>query len=47
MVNEHTRLLEAYRKVSTENFENLAQKVNEQSAAILALRDMVLPAVEN
>ena len=47
MVNEHTRLLEEYRKAWTENFENLARKVNEQSAAILALRDMVLPAVEN
>jgi len=47
MVNEHSRLLEEYRKIWTENLENLARKVNEQSAAILALRDMVLPAVEN
>jgi hemerythrin-like domain-containing protein len=47
MVNEHSRLLEEYRKIWTENFDNLARKVNEQSAAILALRDMVLPAVEN
>jgi len=43
MVNEHTRLLEAYRKASTENFENLSRLVNEQSKAITAIRDVLFP----
>jgi hypothetical protein len=43
MVNEHSRLLEEYRKAWTENFEKQGAKVNEQSKAILALRDLLLP----
>jgi hypothetical protein len=43
MVNEHERLLEEYRKSWTENFQKQGAKVNEQSKAILALRDLLLP----
>jgi hypothetical protein len=42
MVNEHTGLLEAYRAAATTNFENFKTIVDEQSKAILALRDLLL-----
>jgi len=43
MVNEHTRLLEEYRKAWTANFENLGRLVHEQGAAITAMRDLLFP----
>jgi hypothetical protein len=42
-LNEHTRLLEAYRIAWTENFQNLTRLVHEQGAAITAMRDLLFP----